>query len=174
MADPGQIEVLAWMSRTGAGAAEAVDHFWPGADPEARKKLSTKVRLWKHRSAEPQSSRNAATGDDERPSEGPTRIVVDERHEEPGRLDRVPFLERQLARLEAVMEAVMESGNVGRVAQVDSRISEVRQQLDIARIDAGKTVKLDRNPGAVAEASEKRRKALEILANAHKARAKNL
>lgn len=156
------------MARTGLGAAEAVDHFWPGADPDTRGKLAAKFRVWKQRAgSEPrQRTPNVPQGEDDAPP--PTRIVVDDSHSEPGRLERVAFLEWQLSRLVATMDAVMASGNVGRVAQVDARISEVRQHLDVAR-STGKPVALDRNPATVTEEVERRDKRIRHLAQAARA-----
>lgn len=166
MAAPGQVEVTAWMARTGRGAADAVDHFCPGMDPDQRQKLAAKFRVWKQRDGQDpvQRAPNMPAGGDDAPAA--ERIVVEDRHLEPCRLDRIPFLERQLARLEATMESALAQGNIGRVPQLDARISEVRQHLDSARGEAGRTVALDRNPGAVAEEVERRAKRIAQLAAA--------
>lgn len=42
-------DVLLWMRANNAGAAAAVDHFWPGTEEAERKRLQGLVRLWRYR-----------------------------------------------------------------------------------------------------------------------------
>lgn len=156
------------MQRTGSGAAAAADHFFPGVSPEQRDKLAQKFRAWRSRAglveATPQRAQFVPGDDDLAPS----RIIVEPRHLEPGRLDRIPFLERQLARAEAVVEQVLATGNVGRYSQAERTVSEIRQDLDIAR-GQSRPVKVDENPAAVVERMQERDKRIRQLAAARQA-----
>lgn len=60
------------------------------------------------------------------------------------------FLEWQLGEVVRDLEAVREAGQLGRVAALDARVSEVRSELDDARGEAGRSVRIDRSPVAVA------------------------
>lgn len=175
MTDPTAAEVLAWMSRTGRTPADAVDQFWPGVGDDERARVRAKVRQWASRArrsgqpgAPPPVSapvRGANRDDDEPTDERRPLVEVEDRHYDAARMARIPFLERQLARQEAVIEAVLREGLVGRFAPLDARLSEVRHQLDQERREAGTQVTLDRSPAAVADEVERRAKRIRELAS---------
>lgn len=156
-------EILAYRERTGASVTDLVDHFAPSLVGPDREREFERIKKMVQRGAgttrQPQDRPNR---DDD--AGGPVAIAVETRHYDPGKLERIPFLEWQLASLVASYEAVLAAGVVGRVAALDSRISEVRQHLDAARGEAGRAVTLDRTPDAVAEEVERRAKRIRELA----------
>lgn len=156
------------MVRTGRGASEAVDHFWPGAVDGERSRVAARVRKWAQLARAGVPARQAAAEEDaDPPARGPTPAAAGDRPPpdyDTVRLDRIPFLEWQLAELIADLRWSRNHGVVGKVAALDTRISEVRQHLDQARSDAGSQVKLDRNPAAVAAEVERRKKRIAELA----------
>lgn len=174
---PTKAEILAYRQRTGATVTQLVEHFYAGCDEATTARAFQRVKKMVQRERQPQTARNAPAGDDG-PGPEAKPIVVEDRHAEPGKLARVAWLERQLGRLEAAMDAALGAGNVGRVTQVNGQMLDVRSQLDQARSEAGRLVELDRNPGSVAAEVKKRSKALEILENAKRQgearKAKNL
>lgn len=159
--EPTREEVLAWLGGSPYRTAEdAADHFWPGfAD---RPKLLGRIRQWvsraKRAAAAPASNRPEETENESEP------VVVEERHLALARLDRLPSLEHQLARLEALMERVMSQGPIKLVPSLNAQITDTRQVLDLARAEGGKVVSLERSPAAVAVAVERKAKRIAELA----------
>lgn len=165
--EPGKSEVLGWMARLGRTAADAADHFWPNVEGAERTRVVARIRKWAQlaRDAGDPSAPPAATPSSNRPDQGdgdmPTRPDPDY---DTARLGRVDFLERQLAELLADLAWVRAGGLVGRVASLDARVSDVRNQLDAARQEGGRVVTLDRSPAAVADEVERRAKRIRELA----------
>jgi hypothetical protein len=146
--------VLDWLAEhPDAGAVEAVAHFWPGLPDAEREKAEARVRQWRHRH-----------GSNREPAARPERPAPDL---EWASLPKVAFLRRQLAELLADLQFARMCGETARVPALDSRVSEIREQLDVALAEAGETeVELDRSPGAVAEAIDQREKLLEVFRRA--------
>lgn len=179
-AEPTRAEVLGWMTRTGRGAAEAVDHFWPGTTGPERQRLLNRVRKWAQlerdagNPAAPPRMDPAVTINRPEPSaageaEGPQRPAPDL---ERARLDAVPFLEWQTADLVADLEWARAKGLLHLVASLNKELRETRSELHLARAEGGRVVSLERSPAVVAEEVERRSR--EIAALAAKAREREL
>lgn len=177
MREPDQVEVLAWLSRTGQKASDAVDHFWPGADDARRKTLMTRVRTWVFRAQAERDREPPAKGvAGDLPEEPPDSDAV-ERPKPDGhhvRLARIDFLAWQLDELVADIKWARDAKQLGRIPGLNAQITEVRQALDDARAREGSLVSLERSPGAIAEVADRQRQALAILAAAQRAREREL
>jgi hypothetical protein len=171
-AEPTRAEVLGWMTRTGRGAAEAVDHFWAGTVGPDRQRLLNRVRKWAqlerdagNPSAPPRMdpavtiNRPDPTGTAEPGS--PQRPAPDL---ELARLDPVALLERLLADLAADLAWARAKGLLHLVASLNKELRETSSELQLARAEGGRVVALDRSPAAVADEVERRAKRLAELA----------
>lgn len=168
--EPTRADVVAWLTSTGAGAAAAVDHHWPGVPPEERARLEARVRQWAVRArrgegATPEGRKpERIRGDDE--DGGGRRVHRPPRRDDLVGADRIGFLEWQLGELIRDLEGAREAGLIRIVAGLDARVSEVRSELDDARGEAGRAVRLDRSPAAVAAAVRARQQELDRLTRA--------
>lgn len=175
MSEPGKNEVLGWQHRTGRGAAEAVDHFWPEAQGADRNRYMARVRKWGQLEREagspiaPPTFTSAGNREEEADEETVQRPEADY---ETARLERVQFLEVMLAEALADLAWMRQARQFGRLAGQTALVVNVRDELDRAKVERGAVVQLERSPAAVAAEVEKRKKALEILAAAHARRPK--
>jgi hypothetical protein len=110
-------------------------------------------------------------GESEPATKGPERPGADI---ERAGWDRVPFLTWQLSELLADLAWVRAAGVVGRISQLDGRVSEVRLQLDQARAAAGEAEDLDETPETIARRLKEREKQLNELEAARTRRERNL
>lgn len=164
---PNKAEILGYKARTGATATEIVDHFWAGQDDATRATAFQRVKkiLQRDRAPARQSDPNRPAPTDASLVEGPARPAPDLVRAES---KRAAFLTWQLSELLADLAWVRSAGMVGRIASLDARVSEVRQQLDAER-GLDERPPLERNPGAVAEAVERRQKRIAQLSEAARA-----
>lgn len=170
MGDPSPDEVLAWLARTGGKPAEAVAHFWPQASDAERKRRGSTVRSWllrARRSADPPSpprqARVVPADDPLGGEEGAADVPRPAPDHAGARLERVPFLERQLAELLADLEWSRLLVRIDQVSRLDARVSEVRLQLDEARAERGRVRTIERSPAVVADEMVTRQKMIEAL-----------
>lgn len=178
LTDGDRAELLGWMALRNASASDAVAHFFPALVGPERSRLCARLRQWALRARqagsavaprvqqEPARPAASPNRDDDRPRQvdvAPDRPPADVARPQ---LARAAFLEWQLGELLADLAWARAQGNLRAVQGIDARVSEVRQQLDDARLAAGAVVRIERDPATVAAEAQKQRRALELLAAA--------
>lgn len=178
MAEPSQVEVLAWMERTGGTPADAVRHFWPHSEPAERARRRNTVKQWAYRARNERGERAAPssrTTSGPRPIEptarpSPASSPAEATASAAADVPLVDYLRRQLAELERDLGLARSTGQLRIVAALDKRRSEVRGELEAALEPGRRVLTLERTATAVAAEILRRAKALEIRAEIERRR----
>lgn len=170
---PNWDEILGWLAASPGRSAEDVVDRWFKGEPDRSKALArVRQRISRSKRAAGEGSSGAGGGPTEDPiAEGPPRPEPDTIRPA---LSRPEFLAWELSELLADLAWVRAAGLVGRVAQLDARVAEVRLQLDHARADQGEGEDLDERPEVIAKRMREREKLLNELTAAGERRDRNL
>ena len=140
--EPSRIEVLAWMERTGEGAATAATHFWPRAGVDDLDRLKARIRKWRQR-AEPSLPMPPRAPPPTRPT---AAVAPDYTATE---LGEEAFYERMVAGMQGAVDLAMRDGDLKELPSLNKELRAAREALDAAR-GPGRRIKLDRSAPAVA------------------------
>lgn len=177
MGEPSRTLVLEWMAHTGQGATDAARHFFPGASPQAHKRLASKYRNWKARHGLPDVSASSSSTSSSAPSSAggasssPSAIQAATDVAAMATVDR---LEWQVARAAGAIEYAMAHGDVRAIAAASKVLAELGDRLDKARAAQARSAGLQRGTAEAAERLNRMHEVLRRVAHAAESRERTL
>jgi hypothetical protein len=155
--------ILAWMASTGQGATAAANHFGPGLDDTARRRLRTRIAVaaTRARAAGSPAAPPIATPTPKPPAEPYT---LEPGREELAALSAIEYLTAEIREIDSVIRTLYRDGRLDAAHRWVVSRRDCHEALTAAKVAAAGAVRIDRSPAALAAAISRDARVIELAA----------